>query len=971
MAEPNVDAREAAAELAGAPGCDDTPLVAGLQGAAQVAGLLVATVGAVVFVGGWWLGSAPLRSVLPAWPPMRVNASIMCVLGGLSLASLARTPLSRARRVAGAVAAAVVCLLAALILVEHVAGWHLEIDLLLVRPAPGPDAPFSARVPPQTALGFLLLGGALVLLAWHGSRARGLLDLLALAGGAIGAAALLGFLHRAPMLYQLPARDLRWGMAMPAAAALTLLAGGILCARPASGLISIIASPEAGGFMARRLMVVAVLVFPAIALVVEAGSWAGWYSDPVADAIVVLLGIAVGSLGVLVTGRRLNEASAELRRALSDATQWKHFFGRTSWGVVILAPDGKLLGVNNAYARMHGRAPEELVGEPAAELLAPGARALQPEHLRDAGERGHRTFDSEHVRKDGSVFPVLVDATAVKDDEGRVSHFVLCVQDVTERKETTQRLRRRLDAAARAHLAISDAALSMRERGTSHLLEVIVREARELTSARYGALGFGLDPERPFDPWIQSGMPPEQVAAVGRPPRPLATLRLPVRGDVVRARDIRAHPDFMGFPAHHPEMSSFLGVPILARGKNIGSIYLAEKRDAEEFTAEDQTLVEMLASRASAALELARVLESEARERAWLEAALEQMPEAMILVDAQGKLFLENSAARVFGSAEGPPDASGKPTPHDLRSLDGTPVPAAELPVYRALVHGEETRGLELTIRLPDGEMVPILASAAPVRARGRVIGAVTVRRDIRKLKEMERLREEWSALIAHDLRQPVNVIALTAGLLPGMHAGDLPDRERKAIERLKKAAVDLRTMIDDLLEASLIEAKHLEITPAVMSLSGVVSEVLASMPELAGHPVSHRLSARASVWADRGRVEQILRNLLSNAVKYGEPAGEIVIDVETREAWVETTVANRGPGIEPDELSQLFQRFKRSTASRASGVPGVGLGLYVTKGLVEAHGGRIWVESTPGEMTIFHFTLPIPAAGQRAPAAA
>ncbi len=97
----------------------------------------------------------------------------------------------------------------------------------------------------------------------------------------------------------------------------------------------------------------------------------------------------------------------------------------------------------------------------------------------------------------------------------------------------------------------------------------------------------------------------------------------------------------------------------------------------------------------------------------------------------------------------------------------------------------------------------------------------------------------------------------------------------------------------------------------------------------------------------------------MSNAAKYGAPGTEIRVDVEGREDAVEVTVTNHGRGIDPEELPRLFQRFMRSRASHAEGKAGIGLGLYICKGLIEAHGGRIWAESTPGETTSFHFTLP------------
>jgi signal transduction histidine kinase len=111
-------------------------------------------------------------------------------------------------------------------------------------------------------------------------------------------------------------------------------------------------------------------------------------------------------------------------------------------------------------------------------------------------------------------------------------------------------------------------------------------------------------------------------------------------------------------------------------------------------------------------------------------------------------------------------------------------------------------------------------------------------------------------------------------------------------------------------------------------------------------------------VWCDAGRIEQVLDNLLSNAVKYGEERADIGVDLEWAQEHALVTVTNRGHGIRPDEAKHLFERFVRG--EHAAGIKGVGLGLYICKGLVEAHGGRIWVESVPDETTRFRFTLPL-----------
>jgi signal transduction histidine kinase len=115
-------------------------------------------------------------------------------------------------------------------------------------------------------------------------------------------------------------------------------------------------------------------------------------------------------------------------------------------------------------------------------------------------------------------------------------------------------------------------------------------------------------------------------------------------------------------------------------------------------------------------------------------------------------------------------------------------------------------------------------------------------------------------------------------------------------------------------------------------------------------------------IFVDPMRIEQVLTNLVSNAIKYGDEHGKIIVQVEQREKEIRIAVTNHGRGIAPDEMPHVFNRFMRSKTTRGSGVQGLGLGLYITRGVVEAHGGRLWAESTPGETTTFHVALPISA---------
>jgi signal transduction histidine kinase len=127
------------------------------------------------------------------------------------------------------------------------------------------------------------------------------------------------------------------------------------------------------------------------------------------------------------------------------------------------------------------------------------------------------------------------------------------------------------------------------------------------------------------------------------------------------------------------------------------------------------------------------------------------------------------------------------------------------------------------------------------------------------------------------------------------------------------------------------------------------------------GNPV--RVETRGSIpriQADAARIEQVLGNLLSNGAKYGSPGSEILVVVERRDDAVELAVINQGEGIPAEELPKLFRRFHRSRRATERKISGLGLGLFIAKGLVEAHGGRIWAESIPNQTTRFCFTLPV-----------
>jgi PAS domain S-box-containing protein len=290
-------------------------------------------------------------------------------------------------------------------------------------------------------------------------------------------------------------------------------------------------------------------------------------------------------------------------------------------------------------------------------------------------------------------------------------------------------------------------------------------------------------------------------------------------------------------------------------------------------------------------------------------------------------------------------------TPESLARIRGA--------MERLRVDGEPY-DVELEFTRLDGAVRWCAMRGEPVRdAQGQIIGINGTVDDITHIKELERLREEWTSLIAHDLRQPLSVLTMASDFLPTLHRGTSQE-ERTTLQSIQSATQTIERMVDDLLDMSLLEANRLKLDRKWIDLDAIVRETAKQMSYVAGARIDvHESGQPVSCLVDPMRIGQVLGNLISNAVKYGDPKTAVDVSVDYTDAEVKIAVTNYGPGITADEMPRLFERFMRSNRSRASGVTGLGLGLYIARGIVEAHGGRIWADSEPGKTTTFYIALP------------
>jgi signal transduction histidine kinase len=232
---------------------------------------------------------------------------------------------------------------------------------------------------------------------------------------------------------------------------------------------------------------------------------------------------------------------------------------------------------------------------------------------------------------------------------------------------------------------------------------------------------------------------------------------------------------------------------------------------------------------------------------------------------------------------------------------------------------------------------------------------------DISEFVRLERLREEWASIVAHDLLQPLNTISGYAQLLLRMTKGkDDHATTSKYVEYIWSGGDLLARMIADLLDASRLESRRMSLECCSINLNELVQETVRHLPDISERCVLRvKDNELLRVWADPGRVKQVLGNLLSNAAKYSHLGTPIGVAIAATQHGVQISVENHGPGIKKADLDRVFDRFERACKARGDGVSGLGLGLHIAKGLIEAQGGTIWAESTPGSVTAFHFTLP------------
>lgn len=382
-------------------------------------------------------------------------------------------------------------------------------------------------------------------------------------------------------------------------------------------------------------------------------------------------------------------------------------------------------------------------------------------------------------------------------------------------------------------------------------------------------------------------------------------------------------------------------------GCGLGAFFANIGRRRSEREWRNRVMTERAAARELLEMERRISLQAHAEQRA----LFESMGEGVLLLDQSQRITIANRSVRQLLHLNG-----------ELRGK--TILEAVRLPFLANMAAGLPVRGVvrhaELELPGSPARLLEINASVVTDES-GQQHGSIYVFHDLTRIKQLENTRREFVANVSHELRTPLSLIKGFVETLLDC-AEDDPGQVQKFLLTIQKHANRLSFLIEDLLTISQLESgpATLALTPVRLhDLTERVIDDLSSKANERKARIENHLAKELLVAGDAERLQQVLFNLLENAIKYGRDGGSIHIQSEsTGRAEMRIAVIDDGPGIPPEAQARVFERFFRVDRARSREAGGTGLGLSIVKHIIQAHGGKVWLESELGKGSTFFFTL-------------
>ncbi|HYN89669.1 MAG TPA: GAF domain-containing protein [Ardenticatenaceae bacterium] len=684
--------------------------------------------------------------------------------------------------------------------------------------------------------------------------------------------------------------------------------------------------------------------------------------------------VAADQAALAIQNARLYAETAQLERqlqaqnkALRAATQrLSALLDAADSGILMLDDEERVLQVNRAYCEMFGVEREAIVGRP-VRAIAPlvKQRFADPERFE---QRLGWLYDHPHVVSRDHLEMAGPDerhleryAAPVYAADSRIAGRIEIVTDVTGSMQLEQHIRRYVEQL----VLIQRAAIALAgEHDPDHALELVVEQAARLTGSHDAVAGLFDDDGETITIRSAAGLAAPETL-IGR--------RLPVAGSAAGrtlggrrglvVTDLASDPWWPSLQAAGANGGSALMVPLLVRARPIGLLVVLAP-GGMPFKDHHLQILSIFGPQAGVLIDNARLLH-EARDQQQELAALkefsdllvESIPTGVALFDREGCFTRVNPAfCQIVGQ---PAEAlDGRALTDVFPQLRETGVPALLGRVW------EQRESISLTSfafpGLAHGEAWFDLTLVPVAGQSGELVAVMVALSDITHIRENERLKDQLISIMGHELRTPLTSILGYSTLLVDRQDAPSERRAKWAGFILDKSRL-LNRLIDDVLDLSRLNTRRFDLQLAPLGLEALVRRVA---EEFALQAERHQIEVHVSgelgpIEADAHRVEQVLTNVIGNAVKYSAAGGPIRIDLEGSEAQVHLTISDQGVGIAPEHLGYIFEPFYRVDTSMTRSVYGTGLGLTISRGIVEAHGGTIEVNSSLGEGTSVHIRLP------------
>ncbi len=530
-----------------------------------------------------------------------------------------------------------------------------------------------------------------------------------------------------------------------------------------------------------------------------------------------------------------------------------------------------------------------------------------------------------------------------------------------ERDRQIAALRDRLSRLSRASLRINESL------DVEAALQGVLDGARSVTGAAY-ALITTLDDSGEIEDHLVAGIGADDAGRLWQDPDgPRLFEHINALSGPLRVGELEDLTRAIGVLDFRPPVTitAFMAAPILHQGVRVGNICVATDDPGREFTGEDEETLVMFAAQAAQVIANARRHRDEKRARVGLETLIDISPVGVAVFDVgtDAPVTFNQEARRIVDDLRNP-----EQPPEELFELltilraDGGEVSLAEFPLAEVLSTSETVRAEEIVMEAPNGRSVTVLLNATPIRSEeGEVESVVVTMQDMTSLEEVERLRAEFLGMVSHELRMPLTSIwGSVMAMLDGTEGMD-PAEMRQFLRIILEQVGSMRDLIGDLLDVARIETGELPVDPEPAEVTALVDRARRAFLSAGGR---NNLDIDLApdlplVMADRRRIVQVIGNLLTNAARHSPEASAIRVCAERDDLHVQVSVVDEGRGISTERLPNLFRRFSRRDDSDPGG--DTGLGLAICKGIVEAHGGRVWAENEgPGLGARFTFTIPV-----------